>query len=133
MMSKNRFSCPLRDWPVSQANAFCVIVRWPSLETGRNSVMPCTTPRISDSSHSIEIPDLRCDARGRSAVTLRVTRCAAQRGHRAIRVARAAVDGQGDGQPGEHVADPEQPQSAERSTAERQQDGRDRAGTGRSS
>ena len=53
MMSKNRFSCPLREWPVSQANACCVITRWPSLETGRNSVMPWTTPRISDSIHSI--------------------------------------------------------------------------------
>ena len=40
MMSKNRFSCPLRDRPVNQANAICVIVRWPSLETGKNSVIP---------------------------------------------------------------------------------------------
>ena len=41
--------------PVNQAKRFCVSSRWPSLETGKNSVIPCTTPRTSDSSHSINV------------------------------------------------------------------------------
>src|SRR4051794_32965413 len=50
---KKRTSASGRSRPLARAKSFCVTLRWPSLETGRNSVTPCTRPRTIDSSQSI--------------------------------------------------------------------------------
>src|SRR6266550_1515799 len=80
-----------------------VSVRCPSLETGRNSVNPCTPPRTSDSSHSIGLLVVSCE--GSCAGCRSVRRDpAAEPGDRHEDVPDPAVDRQADGQPGQGVA-----------------------------